>query len=54
MEKPEEVVSITLEFQDGSGRPEIYEIVTENFTLEAIKEFAKSNLAQAKELLTKN
>ena len=53
MEKPEEIVSITLEFQDGSGRPEIYEIVTENFTLEAIKEFAKANLAQAKELLTK-
>ena len=53
MEKPEEIVSINLEFQDGSGIPEIYEIVTENFTLEAIKEFAKSNLAQAKELLTK-
>ena len=53
MEKPEEIVSITLEFQDGSGIPEIYEIVTENFTLEAIKEFAKSNLVQAKELLTK-
>ena len=53
MEKPEEIVSITLEFQDGSGTPEIYEIVTENFTLESIKELAKSNLAQAKELLTK-
>lgn len=52
MEKPEEVISITLEFQEGSGKPEIYEIVTENFSLEAIKEVAKANLAKAKELLT--
>ncbi|WP_291651158.1 beta-N-acetylglucosaminidase domain-containing protein [Clostridium sp.] len=52
MEKAEEVISITLEFQEGSGRPEIYEIVTENFSLEAIKEVAKANLAKAKELLT--
>ena len=52
MEKPEEVISITLEFQEGSGKPEIYEIVTENFSLEAIKEIAKANLVTAKELLT--
>ncbi|MCR1950803.1 beta-N-acetylglucosaminidase domain-containing protein [Clostridium sp. DSM 100503] len=52
MEKPEEVISITLEFKEGSGKPEIYEIVTENFSLEAIKEIAKANLVTAKELLT--
>lgn len=52
MEKPEEVISITLEFQDGSGKPQIYEIVTENFTLEAVKEIAKTNLIKAKDLLT--
>lgn len=51
MEKPEDIISITLEFQDGSGTPEIYEIVTENFTLEAIREIAKNTLEEAKELL---
>ena len=51
MDKPEEVVSITLEFQDGSGRPEIYEIVTENFSIEAVKEIAKANLTKARGLL---
>ena len=51
IEKPEEIVSITLEFKDDSGIPEIYEIVTENFTLESIKEISKNTLKEGRELL---
>lgn len=51
VENPEEIKSISIEFEDGMGRPEIYEIVTENFTLEAIRDIAKGNLETAKELL---
>lgn len=51
IEKASDIRSITIEFEDGMGRPEIYEIVTENYSLEAIKELANNNIAKAKELL---
>lgn len=52
LENPEEIRSISIEFEDGMGKPEIYEIVTENFNVQAVRDVAKKNIEEAKGLLT--